>query len=49
MHVHVCTLQVGFDANGVISGIKINVFDNAGCSNNDQTLEGYFYQFIDNG
>jgi xanthine dehydrogenase/oxidase len=40
--------ETGCDANGVISGIKMNIYNDGGCSNNDQEMFGYFYPFIDN-
>lgn len=43
-------LQVGFDDNGHISGILLNMYTNSGFVDNDNSFVGNFlYGFIDNG
>ena len=43
-------LQVGFDDSGRISGILLNMYNNSGFVDNDNTFAGNFlYGFIDNG
>ena len=51
MCVSMCLfLQVGFDDSGRISGILLNMYNNSGFVDNDNTFAGNFlYGFIDNG
>ena len=51
VYMHVCPfLQVGFDDNGRISGIMLNMYTNSGYVDNDNSFSGNFlYGFIDNG
>ena len=51
MYVCACVplLQVGFDDSGRISGILLNMYNNSGYVDNDNTFGNFLYGFVDNG